>query len=145
MHQFLRTRTTEVNKSLKTDANKKNMKIYWKCFLKNFETFFEKKVILGISDTWMKSCLSHRPRQPGYYIVDWQICRRKSHQLKRYNKWIEMLTLETTDFCLKMVVKSDLKSSILKFYVPSKKYLLKCCSGQIFLHWSAATSIQILF
>ena len=50
-----------------------------------------------------------------------------------------MLTLETTDFCLKMVVKSDLKSSILKFYVPSKKYLLKCCSGQIFLHWSAAT------
>ena len=146
MHQFLRTRTTEVNKSLKTDANKKKYENILKVFLKEFwNIFWKKNNTWNISDTWMKSCLSHRPRQPGYYIVDWQICRRKSHQLKRYNKWIEMLTLETTDFCLKMVLKSDLKSSILKFYVPSKKYLLKCCSGQIFLHWSAATSIQILF
>ena len=34
---------------------------------------FMKKIILGTSDAWSTSCLSHRPREPGYYIVDCRI------------------------------------------------------------------------
>ena len=32
-----------------------------------------KKIILGTSDTWSTSRLSHRPTEPAYYIVDWRI------------------------------------------------------------------------
>jgi len=34
-----------------------------------------KKKILGTSDAWSTSCLSHRPSKPVYYIVDCQISR----------------------------------------------------------------------
>ena len=39
-------------------------------FAKNFATFYEKKIILGTTDDWSMSCLSHGPSQPAYYIVD---------------------------------------------------------------------------
>ena len=43
-------------------------------FAKNFERFYEKKkIILGTSDTWSTICLSHRPSEPVYHIVDWRI------------------------------------------------------------------------
>ena len=42
------------------------------------------------------------------------------------NKQSKMLTLETTIFGLKMLVKNGLEFSILKFYVPHQKYLLTC-------------------
>ena len=31
---------------------------------------YEKKIMLGTSDTWSTSRLSHRPSEPAYYIVD---------------------------------------------------------------------------
>ena len=42
--------------------------------IKSFESIrnYEKK-ILGTSDAWSMSRLSHMPRGPGYYIVDCQI------------------------------------------------------------------------
>jgi hypothetical protein len=43
---------------------KKNKKINWKGFC---------KIILGTSDTWSTSLLSHRPSKPAYYTVDWRI------------------------------------------------------------------------
>ena len=42
-------------------------------FAKNFARNYEKIVILGTSDAWSMSCLSHWPREPAYYIVDWWI------------------------------------------------------------------------
>ena len=33
----------------------------------------EKKILLGTSDAWSMSCLSHRPSEPAYYIEDSQI------------------------------------------------------------------------
>ena len=40
-------------------------------FAKNFARFYEKKIILGTSDAWSTSCLSHRPSKPAYHIVDY--------------------------------------------------------------------------
>ena len=37
---------------------------------KNYARFYEKKIILGTSDTWLMIRLSHRPGEPAYYIVD---------------------------------------------------------------------------
>ena len=31
---------------------------------------YEKKIMLGTSDTWSMSCSSHRPSDPAYYIDD---------------------------------------------------------------------------
>ena len=42
-------------------------------FAKYFARNYEKKVILGASDAWLMSCLSHRPSNPAYYIEDWRI------------------------------------------------------------------------
>ena len=39
-------------------------------FAKNFARFYEKKIILGTSDIWSTSRLSHRPSEPAYYILD---------------------------------------------------------------------------
>ena len=36
--------------------------------IRNYE-----KSILGMSDAWLTSCLSHQPSEPAYYIVDCQI------------------------------------------------------------------------
>ena len=33
------------------------------------------KKILGTSDAWLMSCLSHRPSKPVYYIVDCRISK----------------------------------------------------------------------
>ena len=41
--------------------------------LKGLQDFMKKKIILGTSDTWLTSCLSHRPSKPAYYIVDERI------------------------------------------------------------------------
>ena len=42
-------------------------------FAKNFARNFEKKIILGTSDAWLMSRLSHWPIDPAYYIEDWRI------------------------------------------------------------------------
>ena len=42
-------------------------------FEKNFARFHEIKIILGTSDSWLTSHLSHRPSKPAYHIVDWRI------------------------------------------------------------------------
>jgi hypothetical protein len=34
---------------------------------------------MGTSDAWSMICLSHRPGEPAYYIVDWQILT--------FNRW----------------------------------------------------------
>ena len=36
--------------------------------IRNYE-----KTIFGTSDAWSTSCLSHRPSEPAYYIIDCQI------------------------------------------------------------------------
>ena len=51
---------------------KKNERV----FAKNFARVYEKKIILGTSDAWSTSRLSHRPSELAYYIVDWQISRQ---------------------------------------------------------------------
>ena len=38
-----------------------------------FARNYEEKIILGTSDTWLTSHLSHQPSEPAYYIVDWKI------------------------------------------------------------------------
>ena len=45
---------------------KKNERV----FGKNFARFYEKKIMLGTSDAWSMSHLSHRPSEPAYYIAD---------------------------------------------------------------------------
>ena len=40
---------------------------------------YEKK-ILGTSDAWSTSCLSHRPSKPAYYIVDCRILRQNQNK-----------------------------------------------------------------
>ena len=42
-------------------------------FAKNFARNYEKKKILGTSDTWSTSHLSQQTSKPAYYIVDCQI------------------------------------------------------------------------
>ena len=42
-------------------------------FAKNFVRNYEKKIILGTSDTWSMSHLSQRPSKPAYYIKDCRI------------------------------------------------------------------------
>ena len=44
-----------------------------KGFLQRIFQDFMKKIILGTSDTWSMSRLSHWPSDPTYYIVDWRI------------------------------------------------------------------------
>ena len=39
-------------------------------FAKNFARNYEKKIMLGTSDAWSMSRLSHRPSKPVYYIED---------------------------------------------------------------------------
>ena len=53
-------------------------------FAKNFARFYEKQIILGASDAWSMSCLSHWSSEPAYYIVDWLIlwCTRLRHFAK---------------------------------------------------------------
>ena len=52
----------------------KNKRMNWKGFFtKNFGKIHEKKIILGTSDAWSTSRLSHRPSKLAYYIVDWRI------------------------------------------------------------------------
>ena len=53
-----------------------NLKKEWKNKLKGFlqrilQDFMKKKIILGTSDTWLSSRLSHQPSEPAYYIVNW--------------------------------------------------------------------------
>ena len=43
----------------------------WKGFCKEFCKILWRKIILGTSDAWLTSHLSHRPSEPVYYIVDW--------------------------------------------------------------------------
>ena len=43
---------------------------------------YEKK-IMGTSDAWSMICLSHRPGEPAYYIVDWQILNFKLKKSKQ--------------------------------------------------------------
>ena len=52
---------------------KKNKKINWKDFCKEFCEKSWKKIIFGTSDAWSAICLSHRPSNPAYYIVNWRI------------------------------------------------------------------------
>ena len=47
-----------------------------------------KKKILGTSDTWSTSRLSHRPSDPAYYIVD---CRISDNQIK-YENSVKIMT-----------------------------------------------------
>jgi hypothetical protein len=56
----------------------------------------------------------------------------------------KILSLETTIFGLKMMVKSGLEKNILKFHEPLQRYLLTSQAnsaflGRHFLHWAAAT------
>ena len=53
---------------------KKNQERFECVSAKDFARFYEKKyVILGTSDAWSTSHLSHRPNEPAYHIVDWRI------------------------------------------------------------------------
>ena len=38
---------------------------------------------MGTSDAWSMICLSHRPGEPAYYIVDWQILTFKLKKSKQ--------------------------------------------------------------
>ena len=49
----------------------------WKAFSKVFCKKSWKKIMLGTSDAWSTIRLSHRPNDPTYYIVNWQIFRGK--------------------------------------------------------------------
>ena len=42
-------------------------------FAKKFARFYEKKIILGTSDTWSTIHLSQQTSEPSYYILDWRI------------------------------------------------------------------------
>ena len=44
-----------------------------KCFCKQFCKILGRKIVLGTSDTWWTSRLSHRPSKTVYYIVDRRI------------------------------------------------------------------------
>ena len=59
-------------------------KINWKDFCKEFCKKSWKKIILEKSDAWLTIRLSHRPRDPAYYIVNWRIFDAKFKSLKRY-------------------------------------------------------------
>ena len=63
---------------------KKIEKLIERVFAKNFARFYEKKIILGTSDAWSTSCLSHRYSEPAYYIVDWWI---STCGVAQYNSW----------------------------------------------------------
>ena len=52
-------------------------KINWNDFCKEFCKKLWKKIILGTSDAWSTSHLSHQPSEPAYYIVDWRIYTSK--------------------------------------------------------------------
>ena len=41
--------------------------------IKSIRNYEKKKKILGTSDAWSVSCLSHWPSKPAYYIVDCRI------------------------------------------------------------------------
>ena len=47
-----------------------------KGFLQRILQEIMKKIILGTSDAWSTICLSHRPSDPAYYIVNWRISYR---------------------------------------------------------------------
>ena len=62
-----------------------------------------------------------------------QICMSEVHTVQNgENKWTKILTLETTIFGLKIMVKSGL-FFILKSYVPLQRYLLTCQANSAFL------------
>ena len=46
-------------------------------FAKNFARNYEKKIILGTSDTWSMRRSSHRQSDPAYYIEDCRISTLK--------------------------------------------------------------------
>ena len=52
---------------------KKNKKINWKDFCKEFCKKSWKRIILGTSDALLTIRLSNRPSNPAYHIVDWRI------------------------------------------------------------------------
>ena len=62
----------------------------------------KKKKMLGTSDPWLTSCLSHRPSEPAYYMVDCQISKYHSSTLIFY---IEGGHRKTTSMRKKTLVK----------------------------------------
>ena len=62
----------------------------------------KKKIILGTSDAWSKSRLSHRPSKPAYYIVDWRTLN-KSRTFSSFNGcWKSPLVpFQTTCLCFR--------------------------------------------
>ena len=50
-------------------------------FAKNFARNYEKKILLGTSDAWSMSHLSHQPRDQVYYIED---CRISSPPITKF-------------------------------------------------------------
>ena len=54
---------------------KKIKKLIERIFAKNFARNYEKKIILGTSDTWSMRQSFHRPSDPAYYIEDCWIYR----------------------------------------------------------------------
>ena len=52
---------------------KKKKKKMETIFAKNFARNYEKKIMLGTSDAWTMSRLSHRPIDPAYYTEDCRI------------------------------------------------------------------------
>ena len=65
-------------RAYKSDNLQNNTLVHWAdgtndSLTKNFERFYKKNVILGTSDAWLTSRLSHRPSEPAYYVVDCRI------------------------------------------------------------------------
>ena len=68
------------HKILQNSLQKPFQSIFYKITkmkIKSFECLYEilKKKILGTSNAWSTSRLSHRPSKPAYYIVDCRISR----------------------------------------------------------------------
>ena len=61
---------------------------------KNFARLYEKK-ILGTSDAWLTSHLSHRPNKPVYHIVDCRISNHKSSKnCTKSPNWLQYMWTE---------------------------------------------------
>ena len=84
-------------------------------FAKNFARFYEKKVILGTSDAWSTSCLSHQVSEPAYYIVDCRIyvLHNRSHAIAKQYRFPSFFSFFSSEFCVTAWI--TLPTSYLKF------------------------------
>ena len=65
----------------------------WKGFCEEFARFYEKKIILGTSDAWSMSRLSHRASEPAFCIVDgfYDCTVKTSSYVQKYRPYYSFL------------------------------------------------------